>query len=945
MRIILKIAFSLLLFCSIGANAQEPQSPNDSALLLNKAGRSIKEGELTQALQYLDQGYSGSSGEARRIYDGYYATIYHQFADYLASACLTMQSDDTSSVISFYRKSYEHYMLAQDDKRAVGILTDMASFYSNIDAFSDAVSTFDLAAELSLKSGYLPVDLLVKKRKLQQKLMDSDAVAETTAEIYRLYNASLNTEGKLEIIMVLASDAVAAADYELAKAYYDEFDSLVITLPEYERSLYNYLAYFGKHEYLKSVGQHEDAAALALAQLTVFKDTDDDFKGAIYLDVAMDYSRIPDAALALEYVERFLELDNHASLAYKYLQTGLIYRNLGDFGQALSYYTKAEEAGLSDGSMAAHIAGALYSLGENERSLEEYERYAEYVGALYGKDSWRYAQSQQYLANITAFCGDYDKAARYYIHAHALTHAIVSDRLCYVTQSQLDSFWGQFSSLMLDMTTFGLRAGFAQDEFTKSAYNALLFSKGLLLTSERSMATAISRSGDVDLIETFSACQRLYTDIEIHSSKGSYDSRELVAKSDSLHALELHLQRRLKNMPYYMSFVNMDYDGIQSVLSDDEVVIDFTDFSGVDNPDRRYYAAFVYRKGWEYPKMLKVFEESEIMALLGEDSRAWRYYGDKAERFYELIFEPFRKYIEEGDKVYWIPSGTLHKISIESLLMQSGVECPFAIHRLSSARMIAGQESRCALNTSVLYGGLQYNMEAEEFEIPSEDRSVYIPRSRGEENGFGLLPQSLEEVYMIKDILEAAESEVSMYEGKMGTEQTFLRMSGHSPDLIHLATHGFYYTPGEAVSVNALSGYKNAMLLSGLVLSGGNQEWMSTEAMPSYLGGLLTADDIAKMDLSLTELVVLSACGTGEGEVTSEGIYGLQRAFKRAGVKHVIMTLWQVDDYVSKEFMKEFYTNLTVGDSDVHAALYQTKVSIRKKYRNPYYWAGYVLLD
>jgi CHAT domain-containing protein len=129
----------------------------------------------------------------------------------------------------------------------------------------------------------------------------------------------------------------------------------------------------------------------------------------------------------------------------------------------------------------------------------------------------------------------------------------------------------------------------------------------------------------------------------------------------------------------------------------------------------------------------------------------------------------------------------------------------------------------------------------------------------------------------------------------------------------------------------------------GLVLSGGNLEWTGTEIVANSLGGLLTANDIEKLDLSSTELAVLSACGTGEGEVTSEGVYGLQRAFKRAGVKHVIMTLWHVNDSMAKEFMTEFYRNLTGNGGNVESALLETKKAFQNK--DPYYWAGYVLLD
>ena len=107
----------------------------------------------------------------------------------------------------------------------------------------------------------------------------------------------------------------------------------------------------------------------------------------------------------------------------------------------------------------------------------------------------------------------------------------------------------------------------------------------------------------------------------------------------------------------------------------------------------------------------------------------------------------------------------------------------------------------------------------------------------------------------------------------------------------------------------------------------------------------MTADDISKLDLSATDLVVLSACETAQGQVTAEGVYGLQRAFKKAGVNEIVMTLWHVNDIVSKEFMTEFYTGLVRYDFKADLALLHAKKTFRDAGYDPYYWAGYVLLD
>ena len=170
-------------------------------------------------------------------------------------------------------------------------------------------------------------------------------------------------------------------------------------------------------------------------------------------------------------------------------------------------------------------------------------------------------------------------------------------------------------------------------------------------------------------------------------------------------------------------------------------------------------------------------------------------------------------------------------------------------------------------------------------------------------------------------------------------------LSVPSPDILHFATHGFYYTPEDAAEISGLSGYKSAMRLSGLVLAGGNAEWMGEDIPKNTLGGILTADDIAQCDLSGTGLVVLTACDTGKGKVTSEGIYGLQRAFKKAGADTILMSLWKVDDKAATDFIGIFYESLTSNGWNKRAALKSAKDKMRHKYPSPYYWAGFIMLD
>ena len=134
---------------------------------------------------------------------------------------------------------------------------------------------------------------------------------------------------------------------------------------------------------------------------------------------------------------------------------------------------------------------------------------------------------------------------------------------------------------------------------------------------------------------------------------------------------------------------------------------------------------------------------------------------------------------------------------------------------------------------------------------------------------------------------------------------------------------------------------------SGLLLAGSNYAFTGHfEQLPKSLqDGVLYAKEISLLDLSETELVVLSACETGQGDITSEGVFGLQRAFKMAGVQTIIMSLWKVNDQATQLLMTEFYNNWIGKHQSKRDAFRNAQTTVRIKYEEPEYWAGFVMLD
>ena len=128
-------------------------------------------------------------------------------------------------------------------------------------------------------------------------------------------------------------------------------------------------------------------------------------------------------------------------------------------------------------------------------------------------------------------------------------------------------------------------------------------------------------------------------------------------------------------------------------------------------------------------------------------------------------------------------------------------------------------------------------------------------------------------------------------------------------------------------------------------MAGANSTWKGENIPGRKEDGILTAYEIAQMDLSKTDLVVLSACNTALGDLKgNEGVIGLQRAFKMAGVKQMILSLWKyLPHHQTLELMTMFYGNL-INHESTKEALRNAQLKMKEKYP-PYYWAWFVVVE
>jgi len=236
-------------------------------------------------------------------------------------------------------------------------------------------------------------------------------------------------------------------------------------------------------------------------------------------------------------------------------------------------------------------------------------------------------------------------------------------------------------------------------------------------------------------------------------------------------------------------------------------------------------------------------------------------------------------------------------------------------------------------------------------------RASFAETAALKETDFVSLPGTAKEVQAIDSLLRKKQWNTELLTEARALEENIKAFK--KPSLLHIATHGFFlpsdnlesssndtstqrtFTPLPLKEVYEESGLQT-LLQSGVVLAGVN-----SRADTLYQGiedGILTAYEVVSMDLSNTSLVVLSACETGLGEVRlGEGVFGLQRSLKVAGVKDIAMSLWTVDDEATKQLMIAFYRNwLEYGDKQ--RAFKEAQLLIRESFPEPYYWGAFVLV-
>ena len=500
--------------------------------------------------------------------------------------------------------------------------------------------------------------------------------------------------------------------------------------------------------------------------------------------------------------------------------------------------------------------------------------------------------------------------------------------------------------------------------------NNEIFAKGLLLRASNQLKTAALGSNDQDIVAKYYSLEELK-----FKWSQTTNREEQIQLESQISILEKELQSRLNTKISEVS----SWQDVASNLDKNEVALEFVRFENINEAQDAEYYTIIVRNGDKEPRIVHLFNESSLKPILENKTTmpiheyvtelystgASQY---KGEELYELVWSRIEKEIKGTKTIYYSPAGLLNTVSLQALSNgKSYLGEIYTMHLVSSIGSVPQIKAKSAEigSKAVVYGGIQYDVE--ESEMIQASRSYSPVNSSTWDSGLGetrrgwkYLPGTDKEAKSIRSIFASHNIEVKLISGTNANEESFKALSGKGFNAIHIATHGFFLSDNAKLKRNAFInptmsdkvGFVDPMIRSGLMFAGGNRAWTGKRQINGIEDGILTAKEISTLDFSSVDLVVLSACQTGLGDVKAhEGVYGLQRAFKLAGVQTIIMSLWEVDDRATSIMMSAFYEKYLEGNSKDSAFKYAVdavrsyEIEGEQPFNSPYYWAGFVMMD
>jgi len=722
-------------------------------------------------------------------------------------------------------------------------------------------------------------------------------------------------------------------------------------------------------------------------------------------NLAMLYQAMGANDKALSIYQRSFEIrvkslgPEHPDLAQSLNNLAWLYASMNQYAKALPLYQRSlaiweKSLGPDNINVAIslhNIADVYCAMGDYDQAEPLYQRGLAIGERSLGQQHPLMAKGLNNLAKMLAAKGKDSQAVALMLRAETIQAKFIEQVMGFTNESQkLDYLLMLRADLQMYLSFVAERLR-TDKPSVLSAFEVWLRRKGAALEAQRQFQQALVLSGDPKGREVFKQLTLVRAELTklVYAGPGKERPETFRAHIDELIKRQAELQAELSRLSqsYARGRKRSEADPTQTAaaLPKDTALVELAkieryDFTARDAQKKwlpAHYLAFILPAG--APDRLVLLDLGEAQDVdkavaafkrgLGPGQYSETSY-KAAHELYDRVFAPLAAQLGNVKTIFLSPDGELNLIPFEVLLDRQDrplIE-EYEFNYLGAGRDIIGMgEMRTASGPALVVGDPDFNLTAPELQpgtrgATQPEQNDYIFQRSADMRGitFAPLPATRVEAKAVADLLG---SDVRLLLGADAVEEALHQ--DPPPKYLHLATHGFFLTDQQLQAVANSRGtddasallsptmvrplpsrhYEDPLCRSGIALSGANLtlRGKGTE-------GIVTAEKFLGLPLNGTEIVTLSACQTGLGDISSgEGVFGLRRAIIQAGAKGMVMSLWSVPDTETQELMQAFYENITQGMTKAQAlrqaVLKERDITMQRYGADlPFFWGAFVYL-
>jgi CHAT domain-containing protein len=711
---------------------------------------------------------------------------------------------------------------------------------------------------------------------------------------------------------------------------------------------------------------------------TLIKETDPNssFYSALRQNLAAIYEqtlRYPEAQTLLEETlkrDKTILGTSHPDYAITLQNLAVVYQKTGALAKAKDAFIQALEIDKNNfGEQNLSYAAKLANLGAVHQELNEldnaktcYETALKIRESKIGRDHPDYVFNQYMLAVLYQRQKQHDNAYKLFKDVSAFYLNQINELFPALSEVEKTAFYNKISEVINAYQDFAIDYRNANKDITAELYNFRLATKALLLNASTKIRSRIMNSGDTVLLSRFNEWQhikealaKLYT---LNLEEKSRQRESIEALKQKANTLEKYLSSQSELFASNYEKQNATWQQVKSALKPGEAAIEMIRLKLNQKNDSVIYAALIIKPEFTTPSIVILPNGKKLEGREFNNYRNCIHFEVENRRSHSIYWQPIQAILADTRTVYFSPDGVYNKINIATLLDAGTYQYlidQINIRLVSNTKEILNAPKKLVPNKqATLLGFPNYAMGGVNANLSGSSAPVEHLRAfdaPGSQDGIPELPGTKEELLKINALLKNAQWQVKLFMQDQATEEAV--KSQHSPTVIHIATHGFFIesknNTSPVVFSNDISETENNPLLrSGLLLAGAEMNFTQSVMKKNKTGekddGILTALEAMNLNLDNTDLVILSACETGAGQIRNgEGVFGLQRSFLVSGAGSVMMSLWKVDDNATQELMVEFYKNWLESNNKADA-FQKTQLALKKKYTEPQYWGSFIMM-